>query len=94
MKRLILTAAAALMILGAAGPALAGGRVYVYTSGGRGCRTYYYGTRYYPRRYYYYDRSYRRYHRRDRRRHHRRRYSAYSRVRYRYAPRAYYYYRY
>ena len=37
-------------------PAFAGGRVYVYTSGGRyrrpSYRTYSYGTYYYPRRYY------------------------------------------
>ena len=57
MKRLILIAAAALMLaVGWAGTASAGGRVYVYTSGGRSHyrshRTVYYGTYYYPRRYY------------------------------------------
>jgi hypothetical protein len=70
MKRLILTAAAALMLAGWAGSAFAGGRVYIYTSGGRhydrGYRTHYYSTYYYPRRYYYYSSSpryYRRYYR-------------------------------
>ena len=99
MKRLVLIGAAALMMLGAAGPALGGGRVYVYTSGGRRYsrphRTYYYRTYYYPRRYYY--RSYPRYYqRRYYRRRHRRYYGAYPRVRYyhRCAPRTYYHYGY
>ena len=57
MKRLILIAAAALMlVVGWAGTASAGGRVYIYTSGGRyhyrPHRTVHYGTYYYPRRYY------------------------------------------
>jgi hypothetical protein len=66
MKRLILIAAAALMLLGSAGTAFAGGRIYIYTSGGRyhgrSYRSYYHGTYYYPRRYY--SRGDRYYHRR------------------------------
>jgi hypothetical protein len=64
MKRLVLIAIAALTLW--AGSAFAGGRVYVYTSGGgyhyRPYRSYYYGSYYYqPRRYYSY--SYPRYYR-------------------------------
>ena len=66
MKRLILMAVAALMLAGWAGTAFAGGRIYIYTSGGRyhgrSYRTYYHGTYYYPRRYY--SRGDRYYHRR------------------------------
>ncbi len=93
MRRLVLIAAAALMILGAAEPAFAGGRVYVYTSGGSRYRrpysTNYSRTRYYPRRYYYY-RSYARY----RHRRYRRYYYSPRRYYYRRAPVRYYYYGY
>lgn len=94
MRRLVLIAAAALMILGAAEPAFAGGRVYVYTSGGSRYRrpysTNYSRTRYYPRRYYYYYRSYARY----RHRRYRRYYYSPRRYYYRRAPVRYYYYGY
>jgi hypothetical protein len=82
MRRLILIAVAALTLTAWSSEAFAGGRVYVYASGGRRYsrpyRTYYHSSRYYPRRtyyttYYYPRRTY---------------YSTY------YSPRRYYYSRY
>ena len=98
MKRLILAAVAALMLTAWAAPALAGGRVYVYTSGrhyrGRSYRRYSSGAYYSPRRYSW--RAYRYAYRRPRSRCYRPTYyRAYRPHRCRcWGPRVYFYYGY